>query len=743
MQFGRSRQGRRRKIMGTLAAAVAATALAAPAASAGEYVVHSCRFDDGRAAGTTGWSNSGAGDWRNARNDCAAGGAGGLEANLDEQKPHTGGDEARWTFRAPADTKIVRWDMRRAAKAGPYTDNAVPVVRITGGTDEINCTRPQLGCSTQGDYSVWNASGNFIAFPSIDTEFVTFAARCEAAPGYICAATAPERKADVKVFQSRVTLRDLYDPVLTAEPTGTLVEDEVLQGAETLAVSATDRGAGVKSVVFLVDGQPIQSPTADSNGGKCVEPFDEPIPCKLTVNATVTIDTTTIAEGSHVISAKLRDAAGNSGGTVFERTLTVDNVPPPSVSSPPSILGAPKVGNTLVATAGEWTGNGNTYAYQWQRCTPEGDECADVEGATGSEFLLGDADLGYSMRVVVSATNSEGSTDAASAVKGPVTRADGATPQCADFTDNDGDGSIDVADAGCVDRNDDSEHTNNPACANGIDDDADGKVDLLDDGCATSDDNSEVKDDVDGGDGGDGGAGASGTSGSSTSSTSMTTVFLGTPNNGTNASNNAKITLTGSRKRTVKFGRRIATVAHLRDENGRPITGAQVTVMERMNVPGAAWVPAREPIVTDDQGRLRWIIPAKFSRTIRYAYKANLKNTEFQSTSDVVLTVFSKSTLRPSKRSARNGQRVVFGGRLLSKPIPRGGVLIDLQAKVGKRWQTFRTARTKRTGRWRIAYRFRSTRGVQRYSFRARVRQDTGYPYAISRTRAVKVTVVG
>jgi hypothetical protein len=199
----------------------------------------------------------------------------------------------------------------------------------------------------------------------------------------------------------------------------------------------------------------------------------------------------------------------------------------------------------------------------------------------------------------------------------------------------------------------------------------------------------------------------------------------------------------GSRKRTVKFGRRIATVAWLRDEKGRPVTGAQVAVLERSNVPGAEWVPARDPLVSDAQGRLRWVIPAKHSRTIRYAYRANLRNTEFQSTSDVTLTVFSRGTLRASRSVARNGQKVTFAGRLLSRPLPRGGVLIDVQARVGSRWQTFRTARARGTGRWKIAYRFRSTSGVQTYSFRARIREDSGYPYALSATKSVRVKVIG
>jgi 5-hydroxyisourate hydrolase-like protein (transthyretin family) len=234
--------------------------------------------------------------------------------------------------------------------------------------------------------------------------------------------------------------------------------------------------------------------------------------------------------------------------------------------------------------------------------------------------------------------------------------------------------------------------------------------------------------------GGSGGSGLGGTA---------PAVVLGPPNNGANASVKAQITLSETRRRTVRFGRRIATVATLRDENGRPIAGARVSVLERMNTPGADWVPAREPLVTDRAGRMRWLIPAKFSRTVRYAYKANLANTEFQSTADVVLTVSSRTTIKPSRSFLRNGQTLRFTGRVVSRPVPAGGVLIDLQAKVGRRWQTFKTARTRGNGSWATRYTFRATRGVQTYSFRARVRQDSAFPYAMSSSRVIRVRVAG
>jgi hypothetical protein len=132
------------------------------------------------------------------------------------------------------------------------------------------------------------------------------------------------------------------------------------------------------------------------------------------------------------------------------------------------------------------------------------------------------------------------------------------------------------------------------------------------------------------------------TSSVSTSTSTSTTYVLGPPTNGANASNQARITLSGSSKRTLPYGRRTRTGMVLRDENGRAISGASVTVMQRLSAPGALWTAARAPLVTDADGRISWLVPAGPGRTIRFAYKANLGNTDFQSTRDLVLVVRSK-----------------------------------------------------------------------------------------------------
>jgi hypothetical protein len=104
--------------------------------------------------------------------------------------------------------------------------------------------------------------------------------------------------------------------------------------------------------------------------------------------------------------------------------------------------------------------------------------------------------------------------------------------------------------------------------------------------------------------------------------------------------------------------------------------------------------------------------------------------------------VIAGLTLKPSKRSVRNGRSVAFNGRLLGAPSGSRKV-VELQAKVGKRWMTFATTRLRAGGRFTHRYRFVRTSRSRTYSFRARVRQEAGFPYltGVSKTAKVKVRV--
>ena len=88
----------------------------------------------------------------------------------------------------------------------------------------------------------------------------------------------------------------------------------------------------------------------------------------------------------------------------------------PKNTSLPTVSGTPKVGQTLTAAPGSWSGNPTSFAYQWQRCDADVAACSNLLGATSTTYAVPLADLGYRLRVVVTAKNAKGSTSATSAI---------------------------------------------------------------------------------------------------------------------------------------------------------------------------------------------------------------------------------------------------------------------------------------------------------------------------------------
>jgi hypothetical protein len=104
----------------------------------------------------------------------------------------------------------------------------------------------------------------------------------------------------------------------------------------------------------------------------------------------------------------------NSEGSVTATSSPTDTIlaafAPPGASPGPSVEGTPRLDETLTANPGEWTGEPEPeLSYQWLRCDAAGNECVEIEGATGSMHLLGEHDIGATLRVRVTGTNSEGS----------------------------------------------------------------------------------------------------------------------------------------------------------------------------------------------------------------------------------------------------------------------------------------------------------------------------------------------
>jgi hypothetical protein len=68
--------------------------------------------------------------------------------------------------------------------------------------------------------------------------------------------------------------------------------------------------------------------------------------------------------------------------------------------------------------------------------------------------------------------------------------------------------------------------------------------------------------------------------------------------------------------------------------------------------------------------------------------------------------------------------------------------VVELQARVGRRWRTFAALRTDRTGRVRRIHRFTPVSTGRTYRFRLLARRESAYPFETGWSRVVAVRVL-
>jgi len=81
--------------------------------------------------------------------------------------------------------------------------------------------------------------------------------------------------------------------------------------------------------------------------------------------------------------------------------------------TPPSVAGTAEQGQTLTATQGSWSNSPSSIADQWEDCNSSGGACAPILDATGLTYKLGAGDVGSTIRVQETASNSSGSSSPA------------------------------------------------------------------------------------------------------------------------------------------------------------------------------------------------------------------------------------------------------------------------------------------------------------------------------------------
>lgn len=210
--------------------------------------------------------------------------------------------------------------------------------------------------------------------------------------------------------------------------------------------------------------------------------------------------------------------------------------------------------------------------------------------------------------------------------------------------------------------------------------------------------------------------------------------------NGSGASKNARLSASfAANKRstlTVRYGPRVIIRGRLTQPNGDPIGDARLEVEERL---ASADARSRQSgLTTARNGTFSYTIARRAtSRSLKFQYDADPNDTD-PVVRRLRLRVKASSTLRVSL----HGIWVRYRGRVLTRPLPRAGKLVDIQGRApGGAWKTFAARRTSRRGYFSGTYRLRVRRPGIRLQFRVRIPSESGYPFVGHAGQALTRTV--
>ena len=124
-------------------------------------------------------------------------------------------------------------------------------------------------------------------------------------------------------------------------------------------------------------------------------------------------------------SASCVAGGGGGGGSSYPQNAATDTpmtttpsvtmtAPVPTISTAPTILGAPVVGEMLTEGQASWTNSPSARSYQWLLCDASGANCNAIVGATSQTYTIRATDVGSTIRVQEAASNDYGEGSPAS-----------------------------------------------------------------------------------------------------------------------------------------------------------------------------------------------------------------------------------------------------------------------------------------------------------------------------------------
>ena len=138
--------------------------------------------------------------------------------------------------------------------------------------------------------------------------------------------------------------------------------------------------------------------------------------CDATGNNCVTIAgpnspryTLTTADIGHTVRSAVTASNTAGASTAYSAATPLVASRAPTNTVLPTVTGTAQAGQTLTASTGAWTGQGQmSFSYQWARCDTQGLNCAPLAGALASAYTITAGDVGHTLIIQVRAANAFG-----------------------------------------------------------------------------------------------------------------------------------------------------------------------------------------------------------------------------------------------------------------------------------------------------------------------------------------------
>ncbi len=315
-----------------IGAALVVAALAPASADAGVFTLYSCRTPTGAPAPAEGWSvvKQTDVDGRGAGVYCNVGLA--VTASLNGRNIYSSGDSAAvgFSINTPGLTAGSAVLMRSLLiKATP---NAGSWASETITTADGTLAEQKAFAQTIGNANepLNPANRLEITQPFKAGTIITARVSCNASEycgsvdGYL---------AELLIHQAMIQIQDSISPTFTSAA-GDLLQQGApvasVSGAPAVVVQASDVGSGLFRLVVTADGVDVATGAFPDGGGRCVplpgtvRGFTTLQPCLGQGSASLTWDTTKVADGLHSVQLLVEDASGNRTVVAAGRTLVAN-----------------------------------------------------------------------------------------------------------------------------------------------------------------------------------------------------------------------------------------------------------------------------------------------------------------------------------------------------------------------------------------------------------------------------------